>query len=181
MEKRFSTVMLLSVLIVACTILLGGCFAAPNVSDLFVPDDYDEYTSFTDNRTIVSEGFFSLTIHTDKDTFAHGETIDCWAELEYIGDMDSITVYTYGDPITMDMISEDTNYTSSSWEFVGSDETLTLKKGQPLRVTLADSLPKSTSVLPGKYEIDAYASVSLSSDGAASYYASVSAVIVVEK
>ena len=60
-------------------------------------------------------------------------------------------------------------------------EPLTLKKGMPVRVTLAESIPKSSSVLPGKYEIDAWASISLSPDGAVTYDGCVSAVIVVKE
>ena len=144
MRHRVLRIALAAVLTVVCAAALSGCM----MSGLF-NDFYDNnYTSFTDMRESVSEGYFKLTIHTNKDTFTQAETIDCWAELTYIGDQDSITVYTYGDPITMNMSGEDTWYTSS--EDACTSETLTLKKGVPIRCTLTDCLPKSTSVLPGK-------------------------------
>jgi hypothetical protein len=130
-------------------------------------------------RESVSEGYFRLTIHTGKDEYAKGEAIDCWAELEYIGDSNSITVYCYGKPIELDMTSESVNYSSSSGFFM-KQETLTLRKGEPIRITLADSLPKSKSVLPGTYQIDAYSNINLSPDNAVTYNANVSAVIVVK-
>jgi len=175
MKKKLLRILIPAVLSAACVFLLSGCFSMP--MDMF-DDGY--YTSYTDSRESVSEGYFKLTIHTDKDTFMEGEAIDCWAELEYIGDADSITVYVYDDLITMEMTGEDIYYESSSGWAMGNGETLTLYKGKPVRYTLADSLPKSASVKPGRYEIDAWAYVGLSPDGMVSYNAYVSAVIDVE-
>jgi hypothetical protein len=172
MRSRVGRVALLAALTALCVVIFSGCFSFDEFDE-----SYDE--DFSDMRESVSEGYFKLTIHTDKDEFAKGETIDCWAELEYIGDADSITVYVSGDPITMDMTGEEVYYSAS--EFIFKEDTLTLEKGVPVRCTLAEALPKSKSVLPGKYRIDAYTDLSLSPDGAVSYYGCVSAVIVVEE
>ena len=175
MGKRLCRITLLAALVAACALLLGGCL----MMDLIDSESYDGYTSFTDSRESISEGYFKMTIHTDKDTFAQGETIDCWTEIEYIGEEDSITVYVYGNPVEMDMTGESVYYSSSGYYDVG--DTLTLYKGVPVRFTLAECLPKSSSVLPGQYEIDAWATLGLSPDGGVSYNGYVSAVIVVEK
>ncbi len=180
MGKRLCRIVLLGVLLGGCAVLLGGCWAMSGLMESAAGDNMDYgYTTGTDMRESVSEGYFRLTIHTDKDEFKQGETIDCWAEVEYIGDKDSITVYTYGNLIGMDMTGGNVYYSSSDSAY--KDGTLTLKKGEPYRCTLAEVLPKSKSVLPAQYEIDAYTNIGLSPDGAVSYNGYVSAVIVVSK
>lgn len=173
MKNRVGRIALLALLAAMCAAMLSGCFPL----DMMDGEYYG--TDFKDSRESVSEGYFKLTIHTDKDEFVKGETIDCWAELEYIGNEESITVYLSGDPITMEMTGEKVYYSAPG--FFYTEEKLTLKKGEPIRCTLEKALPKSKSVLPGQYEIAAYASLSLSPDGAVSYGGCVSAVIVVEE
>lgn len=172
MKKAWGRILLAAALLVMCALTLGGCWVS-------YPEYEGSFGGGVDMRESVTEGYFKLTIHTDKDEFKKDEAIDCWAELEYIGDEDSITVYVSGEAITMDMNGDRAYYSSSPgfWE----QKMLTMEKGKPIRYTLADSLPKSQSVLPGEYEIDATANVSLSADGAVSYYGMVSAVIVVEE
>lgn len=179
MKNRFWRIALMAALVCACALLLGGCLPVAALLGEEFNDDGGYYTG-SDMRESVSEGYFKMTIHTDKDEFAKGEKIDCWAELEYIGDQDSITVYACGNPIEMDMTSGDVSYSSSS-DMYCSDEKLTMKKGEPIRCTLAECLPKSASVLPGQYEIDAYAYLDLSPDGSVCYNGNVSAVIVVKE
>lgn len=140
----------------------------------------DQRTVGTDNRESVSEGYFKLSINTNKNEFKKGEEINCWVELLYIGEKDSITVYTYGSPIGMEMFSDKVSYSSEDNDYSDEQDMLTLKKGIPVRVTLKESIPKSLSVLPGQYEIDAYASLSLSPDGGVMYNGYVSAVITVK-
>ena len=178
MKNGMKRMVLFIALLTACVLPLSGCWAMGEMFGGAYTEDYG-YTTGSDMRESVTDGYFRLTIHTDKDEFVKGETIDCWAEIEYIGDEDSITVYTYGDIITLDMTGDDVYYSSSG--SYGSDEQLTLRKGVPVRYTLAESLPKSSSVLPGQYEIDANAYFGLSTDGAVSYSGYVSAVIVVSE
>ena len=101
-------------------------------------------------------------------------------QLEYIGDGDSITVYVYSDPVIMEMTGENVYYTTSG-NYYQTQKELTLEKGAPIRYTLSEVLPKSGSVLPGQYQIDAYANMSLSPDGTVTYCSNVSAVIVVNE
>ncbi len=49
---------------------------------------------------------FQLSIYLDKDTYTADEAIFCYATLEYIGDKDSITVYS-GDPLVGFGIKDD--------------------------------------------------------------------------
>lgn len=181
MKSLFIKVILITVLIAALAAALGGCFYIGNPLDEFYDDGCGGYFTGTDVRESVSEGYFKLTIDTSKDEFDKGETIDCWTELEYIGNNDSITVYVMGEPVTVSMTGKDICYDSTSYVYMGAQKELTLKKGSPVRYTLSDLLPKSKSVLPGQYEIDATANLSLSPDGLVSYYGTVSAVIVVKE
>lgn len=163
-------------LIAALAVTLGGCFVP---FDGFYPDAYCDFYG-VDNRESISEGYFKLTIYTPKNEFAKGEAIDCWAQLEYIGDNNSITVYVAGDKlINMDMASENTRYECSQYSFIQKEHIL--QKGVPVRYMLSEEIPKSKSVLPGRYEINAYVDVSLSPNGMVSYWDSVSAVIEVRE
>ena len=177
MRNRILRFGLLACLLITCAVLMGGCFALNGLYERAIVDEY-AYGMGTDMRELVSEGYFRLSIHTAKDEFARGETIDCWAELEYIGEQESITVYAYGDPIQMDMTGHNVYYSASGSSFFNEKE-LIIKKGVPIRRTLAECLPKSSSVRPGQYQIDAYVSLNLSSDGSVSYYGLVSAVVMV--
>lgn len=179
MKSSFLKVSLTAVLIASFAAALGGCYFLGPL-DGINGEGFENNYGGTDNRESVSEGYFKLTIYTPKDEFAKDEAIDCYAEFEYIGDNDGITVYVYSDPVTMEMTGKNVYYTSSG-NYYPAQKELTLKKGVPLRYTLSEVLPKSRSVLPGQYQIDAYVSVSLSPDGAVSYSGIVSAVIVVNE
>lgn len=177
-KSIFGRTALVAALIAACAVIFGGCvFSDPFGS--FFDSHFDGSAPRTDMRESVSEGFFKLTIHTEKDEYVKGEAIDCWAELEYIGDKGSIPVYCYDKPIELSMTSEKVNYSSSSGFFM-KQKTLMLRKGEPIRITLAESIPKSKSALPGTYQIEAYSHLGLSPDDAVTYNAYVSAVIVVK-
>ena len=177
MRKRLLRIALLAGVLLTCAVSLGGCFALGGLCENAFLDEYG-YGIGTDMRESVSEGYFKLSIHTGKDDYARGETIDCWAELEYIGEGDSITVWAYGNPIQMDMTGENVYY-SASGSALFNEEKLTIKKGVPIRCTLAECLPKSSSVRPGQYQIDANVSLNLSPDGSVCYYGLVSAVVMV--
>jgi hypothetical protein len=177
MRNRLLRIALLAGVLLTCAVSLGGCFALGGLCENAFLDEY-AYDMGTDMRESVSEGYFKLSIDTGKDDYARGETIDCWAELEYIGEQDSITVWAYGDPIQMDMTGENVYYSASGSSFFNEKE-LTIKKGVPIRRTLAECLPKSSSVRPGQYQIDANVTLNLSPDGSVCYYGYVSAVIVV--
>lgn len=88
-------------------ILLGAiiCFAACSVG---VPDEL---------KGIEANEEFEITLYVEKDRFTADEAIGCYATLEYIGDDDSITVYS-GDPLLGFGLKDDTyfdgGYTTNS-------------------------------------------------------------------
>lgn len=175
MKKNIVHILLTAVMAALSLLTLGGCFP------------WDEWSFMdsasidaTDMRQSISEGYFKFTIDTGKDEYARGEAIDCWAELEYIGEYNSITVFTNDNPISFEMSGGNVDYCTSGLVF-GAQKQLTLRKGVPVRFTLAESLPKSSSVLPGTYQIDATASLNLSPNGTVSYLDYVSAVVVVKE
>lgn len=118
-----------------------------------------------EQRTSEIEGYFKLTIGTDKDTYQQGENIVCCATLTYIGDEDSITL-TGNPPVVFDVYNEKYYGTSQAQ----ADEEVTFKKGEAVRYDLTavqwedadyDKANKDEygdqqglQLLPGEYEID---------------------------
>lgn len=125
-----------------------------------------------EQRTSEIEGYFKLTIGTDKDTYKQGEEIVCCATLTYIGDEDSITL-TGNPPVVFDVYNDD--YYGTSQE--QADYEVTLEKGEAVRYDLTvvhwddadyDKAYKDEygsqqgfRLLPGKYEIDVSVSVTM--------------------
>ena len=84
----------------------------------------------------VDDSVFKLSIHTDKNEYTAGESVSCYATLEYVGEADSITIYS-GDPLVY--------FTIQGGKFTGdyaiSDVLMstTFKKNEPVRFDFAKS------------------------------------------
>ncbi len=84
----------------------------------------------------VSDGVFSLSVVTDKSEYAAGEAVSCHAILEYVGDANSITIYS-GDPLVY--------FTVTGGRFTGdyaiSDVLMstTFRKNEPVQFDFAKS------------------------------------------
>lgn len=64
----------------------------------FISCKGDRKDSGMDLTANVRDDLFELTIYLDKDSYSAEETIFCYATLKYIGEEDSITVYS-SDPL----------------------------------------------------------------------------------
>lgn len=84
----------------------------------------------------VDDSVFKLSIHTDKNEYAAGEAVSCYATLEYVGEEDSLRIYS-SDPLVY--------FTIQGGRFTGdyavSDElmTTTFKKNEPVRFDFVKS------------------------------------------
>lgn len=79
---------LITVSILILSLLLTACGPKEEKDREYEKD----YTASTKDE------LFQLSIYLDKDTYATDEMVFCYATLEYIGEKDSITVYS-GDPL----------------------------------------------------------------------------------
>ena len=84
----------------------------------------------------VNDSVFKLSIYTDKNEYAAGKAVSCYATLEYVGGADSITIYS-SDPLVY--------FTIKGGKFTGdyavSDVLIstTFKKNEPVRFDFAKS------------------------------------------
>ena len=84
----------------------------------------------------VGDSVFKLSIHTDKNEYAAGEALSCYATLEYVGDSDSLRIYS-SDPLVY--------FTIQGGRFTGDyavNDVLmatTLKKNEPVRFDFVKS------------------------------------------
>ena len=62
------------------------------------PKEVQEQKNGKDLVANTEDELFRLAIYLDQDTYSSGEVVFCYATLEYIGEKDSITVYS-GDPM----------------------------------------------------------------------------------
>ena len=74
---------------------------------------------------------FELKIYIDKDTYSHDEIINCYATLEYIGEEDSIAVYS-SDPLVGFSLKDD-KYFDGVYAVNDILITTTLEKGKTVR------------------------------------------------
>jgi len=147
---------------------------------------------------IMKDDTFELKMYNEKLTYTNDEVINCYATLEYIGEEDSITVYS-SDPLVGFALKDDKYFDGG---YSSNDELLTtiIKKGEILRFNYlktggwtnddpnADFYEKFYSekelVLPaGKYEISSTIECSLDSKDimGSKYKTSVSTYITVVK
>lgn len=125
------------------------------------------------------DDLFKLEMYMEKDTYRSGVPIDCYATLEYVGENNSITVYS-SFPLLYFTIKDDTLFKEDS--FVHDDlVTTTFTKGQTTKYDYSKSgswsdddpnadfykkfySEKELILPPGTYEITAVQSYSLNKD-----------------
>lgn len=144
------------------------------------------------------DDIFELKMYIDKDTYIQDEIIKCYATLEYIGEEDSIAVYS-SDPLVGFSIKDDKYFDG---EYAVNDVliTTTFKKGEIVRFDYVKSggwtaedpnadfyksfFSEKELILPiGKYEISTTIACSLDGNDilGSQYKNSVSAYITVTK
>lgn len=124
----------------------------------------------------IKDNIFELKMYIDKDMYIHDEIINCYATLEYIGEEDSIAVYS-SDPLVGFSIKDDKYFDG---EYAVNDVliTTTFKKGEIVRFDYVKSggwaaedpnaefykkfFSEKELILPiGKYEISTMIACSL--------------------
>jgi len=85
---------------------------------------------------LVNDSVLELRIYTDKDEYIAGETVDCYAILEYVGGADSITIHS-SDPLVYFTIKGSV----FKGDYAVNDVliTTTLIKGEPVRYDFVKS------------------------------------------
>lgn len=161
------------------------------------PTSNIEVKPSTSNITVsMKDEMFELRMYIDKDTYTHDEVINCYATLEYIGEEDSITVYS-ADPLVGFALKDDKYFDGG---YAAQDQliTTTIKKGEIVRFDYAKSggwtgedpnadfyqkfYSEKELILPvGKYEISATIACSLDVNNmlGSEYKKSVSAYVTV--
>lgn len=144
----------------------------------------------------MKDEIFELKMYIDKDKYTHDEIINCYATLEYIGEEDSIKVYS-GDPLVGFALKDD-KYFNEGYFTKDVLSTTKIKKGEIVRFDYvksgawADEDPnagfyqkfyseKDLTLPTGTYEISATIACSLDINNllGSKYKKSVSAHIVV--
>lgn len=80
---------------------------------------------------------FELKMYIDKDTYAHDEIVNCYATIEYIGEEDSISVYS-SDPLVGFSLKDD-KYFDGGYNVNDVLMTTTFEKGKLVRFDFAKS------------------------------------------
>ncbi|MBH1942092.1 hypothetical protein I5677_14415 [Mobilitalea sibirica] len=159
--KRKITV--LNIILISFILILSACSKS---------NEEKEY----DNIVVGTDDLFELKLYVDKSTYAKDEIIFCYATLEYIGEGDSITIYS-SDPLLGFGLKDDKYFDGG---YIVNDVliTTTIYKGQTIKYDYAKSggwsgddpnaafyekfYSDKNLVLPtGKYEISAAISCSL--------------------
>ncbi|UVI33067.1 hypothetical protein [Paenibacillus spongiae] len=83
-------------------------------------------------NAVTADGDFIYRLVTEKAEYSLGETVKIYAELEYIGEQDSITIYHAASPFSFP-IEERTRGYSIGYNMNTPLLNTTLKRGEPLR------------------------------------------------
>ncbi len=150
----------------------------------------------SDIAVSTKDDIFELKMYIDKNTYTQDQVIKCYATLEYIGEEDSITVYS-ADPLVGFSIKDDKYFDGeyNAWTIL---KTTTLEKGEIVRFDYAKSggwsaedpnadfyknfYSEKELILPiGKYEISTMIACSLDEADGPKYNKLVSADIIVNQ
>jgi uncharacterized protein YkuJ len=179
-----------------CITLLSFTACGKKVMEKSSASNIEEKSSTSNIAVSMKDEMFELRMYVDKDTYTHDEVINCYATLEYIGDKDSIMVYS-ADPLVGFALKDDKYFDG---EYATQDQliTTTIKKGEIVRFDYAKSggwtgedpnadfyqkfYSEKELILPaGKYEISATIACSLDVNDmlGSEYKKSVSAYVTV--
>ncbi len=113
---------------VAAVFLLSSCSSDNKQSSQL------DGSNFLNTSAEIMEGNFVYRLATEKEVYQEGGPVSLFAELEYIGDQEEITIYHAASPFYFPMIEKTRNYTI---DFPINEPLIAtiLKKGQPLRKT----------------------------------------------
>jgi hypothetical protein len=142
---------LLTTMLITMIILIAGCNSAnsskPNNS--FDSSELDKYTVKTIDEEAV-QGDFLFRLVSEKKEYHVGEEVKLYGEIEYIGELDEVTIHHASQAILFPMTEQIRNYKIHSMvEEIGLSTTL--KKGEPYREEYAKSGGFAMDVDPPDY------------------------------
>lgn len=82
-------------MIVILAVFLAGCGMGNDQGNGDVTPEPYEVQQIRDEET---RGDFVYRLYTEKEVYAEGEQVKIYAELEYVGDQDVITIYHAASP-----------------------------------------------------------------------------------
>ncbi|MCH1624286.1 hypothetical protein [Fredinandcohnia quinoae] len=110
-----------------CLVLISGCGNNERGSTKEGPANS---TFIMEAET--TEGDFVYRLVSEKELYKEAEPVKLYAELEYIGDQDSISIFHAGSPFYFDMTEKTRDY-EIPYPMIQPLIQTTLKKGEPLR------------------------------------------------
>ncbi|WP_372867713.1 hypothetical protein [Planomicrobium okeanokoites] len=133
---------LLHFLLLLLTLLLAACGTAEEPANGDSSASVEDYTVKT-TEAEATEGDFIYRLVSEKEEYASGGPVELYAELEYIGDLETIDIFHAASPFYFPMEEKTRSYEIH----YGMEEpliTTTLTKGEPLREQYSGSGGYST-------------------------------------
>jgi len=118
------------------TLLLTAC-ASPEQMDNETPSTAN-YEMINKSNAEVTEDDFIYRLVTKKGEYRKGEPVTIYAELEYIGDNETVTIYHAASPFSFPIEEKTRNY-SIDYNMNQPLLSTTIKKGEPLREVYKNS------------------------------------------
>ncbi|MCQ6557316.1 hypothetical protein [Paenibacillus mendelii] len=118
------------------TLLLTAC-ASPEQMDNENPSTIN-YEVLNKTNAEVTEDEFIYRLVTKKGEYRKGESVTIYAELEYVGDSETITIFHAQSPFSFPIEEKTRNY-SIDYNMNQPLLSTTLKKGEPLREVYQNS------------------------------------------
>ncbi|WP_282020463.1 hypothetical protein [Planomicrobium okeanokoites] len=133
---------LLHFLLLLLTLLLAACGTAEEPANGDSSASVEDYTVKT-TEAEATEGDFIYRLVSEKETYESGGPVELYAELEYIGDLETVDIFHAASPFYFPMEEKTRSYEIH----YGMEEpliTTTLTKGEPLREQYSGSGGYST-------------------------------------
>ncbi|WP_281863806.1 hypothetical protein [Planomicrobium okeanokoites] len=128
---------LLHFLLLLLTLLLAACGTAEEPANGDSSASVEDYTVKT-TEAEATQGDFIYRLVSEKEEYASGGPVELYAELEYIGDLETIDIFHAASPFYFPMEEKTRNY-EIHYAMNEPLITKTLTKGEPLREQYAGS------------------------------------------
>ncbi|MDQ8738703.1 hypothetical protein [Paenibacillus sp. LHD-38] len=120
--------LLLSLIVI--TFLLAGCGSQGNADN--ISSNSADYDVLNKPRAEITEGDFVYRLVTENEEYQKGDSVKLYAELEYIGDKETVTIYHAASPFYFPIVEKTRDY-DISYSMNEPLLSTTLKRGEPLR------------------------------------------------
>lgn len=123
--------------LLALILLIAGCGTADDAGNGASSSSLEDYTVGA-TKAEITDGDFIYRLVSEKEEYASGGPVEIYAELEYVGDQDSIDIYHAGSAFFFPMEEKTRGY---QLYYPMNDPLLitTLTKGEPLRESYTGS------------------------------------------